>query len=84
MKVVLILTNSADLDKMQHYAKFHPGLQCMPNYLLRGFQYCIHRGKRAISLENSIMHRLEMFELGSGWGVWYSLFIKNLAHCSSH
>ena len=21
---------------------------------------------------------------GSGWGVWYSLFIKNLAHVSSH
>ena len=21
---------------------------------------------------------------GSGWGVWYSLFIKNLAHYSSH
>ena len=24
------------------------------------------------------------YKRGSGWGVWYSLFIKNLAHYSSH
>ena len=36
---VLIFTNSADPDEMQHYAAFHLGLQCLPEYQFRGFQY---------------------------------------------
>ena len=37
MKIVLILTNSADPDDMQLYAVFHLGPQCMPNYPFRDF-----------------------------------------------
>ena len=39
--VILILANSADPDKMQHYAAFHLGLHCLPKYMypFRGFQY---------------------------------------------
>ena len=39
MKIVLILTNSADPDEMQHNAAFHLGLHCLPKDPLRGFQY---------------------------------------------
>ena len=31
--------NSADPNEMQQYATFHLGLQCLPKYPLRGFQY---------------------------------------------
>ena len=37
LRVVLILANSADPDKMQHYAAFHLALHCLPKYLFRGF-----------------------------------------------
>ena len=40
LKVVLIIANSADPDEMQqHYAAFHLGLHCLPEYPFRGFQY---------------------------------------------
>ena len=39
LNVVLILTISADLDEMQHYAAFHLGLHCLQMYLFRGFRY---------------------------------------------
>ena len=32
MKIVLIRTNNADPDEMQHYAEFHPCLHCLPRY----------------------------------------------------
>ena len=35
----LNIANSADPDKMQHYAAFHMGLHCLPQYPFRGFQY---------------------------------------------
>ena len=34
----LKLANSADSDEMQHYAAFHLGLHCLPEYLFWGFQ----------------------------------------------
>ena len=39
LKVSLILANSAYPDEMQHYAALHLGLQCLPKYPFRGFQY---------------------------------------------
>ena len=35
----LFLANSADPDEMQHYAAFHLGLHCLPNFPFGGFQY---------------------------------------------
>ena len=37
LNVVLILANSEDPDKMQHYAAFHLGPYCLPKYSYRGF-----------------------------------------------
>ena len=37
LKVVLILSNSADPDKMQHNAVFHLGRYCLPKYMFRNF-----------------------------------------------
>ena len=39
LKKVFIIANSAGPDEMQHYAAFHLGLHCLPNCLLKGFQY---------------------------------------------
>ena len=39
MKNVVVLANSVDADEMQHYAAFHLGLHCLPEYTFRGFQY---------------------------------------------
>ena len=39
MKVVLILSFSADPDEMQHDTAFHLGLHCLQKYQLRGFHY---------------------------------------------
>ena len=39
MTVALHRANSVEPGEMQHYAAFHLGLHCLPNYLLRGFQY---------------------------------------------
>ena len=33
--MVLILANSVEPDEMQHYAAFHLGLHCLPNYPFR-------------------------------------------------
>ena len=38
LKIAYILANSADPDEMPPYAAFHPGLQCLPNYLFTGIQ----------------------------------------------
>ena len=35
-------------------------------------------------MEKSVLRITDWHKGGSGWGVWYSLFIKNLAHYSSH
>ena len=35
LRDVLILASNSDPDEMQHYAAFHLGLSCLPNYLLR-------------------------------------------------
>ena len=32
LNIEFIITNSADPDEMQHYATFHLGLHCLPNY----------------------------------------------------
>ena len=32
----LVLANSADPDEMQHYAAFHLGQHCLPNYPFSG------------------------------------------------
>ena len=32
------LTNSVELDEMQHYAAFHQGLYCLQKYSFRGFE----------------------------------------------
>ena len=32
-------TNSVDPDEMQHYAAFHLGLHCLPNYPFWDFSY---------------------------------------------
>ena len=37
MKIDSVLANSADPDKMQHYAAFHLGLYCLAKYAVRGF-----------------------------------------------
>ena len=37
LKVILILANSADPDGMQHYAAFHLGLHCLPEYWFMEF-----------------------------------------------
>ena len=34
-----MLADSADSDKMQHYAAFYLDLHCLPQYPFRGFQY---------------------------------------------
>ena len=39
LKVDLISTNSAHPSEMQQYAAFHLGIQCLPLYPFRGFQY---------------------------------------------
>ena len=39
LKIVLTLAKSADPDEMQQYAAFHLGLNCLPKYQSRGFQY---------------------------------------------
>ena len=39
LNVVLILSNSADPDEMQHNAAFHFGLHYLPKHPFRGFQY---------------------------------------------
>ena len=39
MTIVLILANSVDPGEMQHYAAFHLGLHCLPEYPFRGIQY---------------------------------------------
>ena len=39
LKLALILANNADPDKMQYYAAFYLGLNCLPIYPFRGFQY---------------------------------------------
>ena len=49
LKVVLFLANSADPDKMQHYAAFYLGLHCLPEYLLRVFS--IQRVKKGNNLK---------------------------------
>ena len=33
LKIDIVLTNSADPDKILPYAAFHLGLHCLPNYL---------------------------------------------------
>ena len=33
------VTNSVDPDEMPHYAAFHLGLHCLPEYPSRGFKY---------------------------------------------
>ena len=38
LEIVLILTNSAGPDEMQHYAAFHLGLHYLPQYPLKGVQ----------------------------------------------
>ena len=37
LKIYFVLANSADPDKMPHYAAFHLGLHCFPKYPLWGF-----------------------------------------------
>ena len=37
LKVVLVLSNSADPNEMQHYAAFHLGLHSLPNNTFKGF-----------------------------------------------
>ena len=37
LKVVLIITNSADPYEMQHYAAFHLVLHCLSKYPFKGF-----------------------------------------------
>ena len=39
LKLVLILANSADSDKMQHYAAFLLGLHCLPKCPFKGYLY---------------------------------------------
>ena len=36
LKIILMLANSADIDEMEHYAAFHLGLHCLPEYPFRG------------------------------------------------
>ena len=36
--LILILTNTADPDEMQHYATFHLGIHCLPKCAFRGIQ----------------------------------------------
>ena len=50
LKVILILAKSADPDEMQHYAAFHLGLHCLPNYPFRVSR--IQRFKSQISVLN--------------------------------
>ena len=38
LKIVSVLTNSADPDEMLRYAAFHLGLHCLSKYLFRGFR----------------------------------------------
>ena len=37
LKIVFVLANSADPDKMRLYVAFHLSLQCLPKNLFRGF-----------------------------------------------
>ena len=39
LKIVFFIANSAGPNEMQHYAAFHQGLHCSPNYTFMGFQY---------------------------------------------
>ena len=38
LKIIFILANSKDPDKMQLHAAFHLGLHCLPKYLFTGIQ----------------------------------------------
>ena len=38
IKIVVILVNSADSDKLPPYAAFHLGIHCLPKYLFTGIQ----------------------------------------------
>ena len=38
LKIIFVFANSADSDKMLHYAAFHQGHQCLPKYPLSGFR----------------------------------------------
>ena len=35
--VLIIISNNVDPDETQHYAAFHHGLHCLPNYLCMDF-----------------------------------------------
>ena len=38
LKIIFVLTNSADPDEMLHYAAFHLGLHCLSKNLFMGFR----------------------------------------------
>ena len=39
LKVVFVLANSVDTDKMKQYAAFHRDIHCLSKYPFKGFQY---------------------------------------------
>ena len=38
LKIAFILSNSADHNKIPHYAAFHLGVHCVPKYIFTGIQ----------------------------------------------
>ena len=69
LKDVLILANSVDSDEMQHLAAFHLGLQCLPKYPFRGFQY--------IKGQESILR----YPAGIGLNFGLSLYLQSCLLC---
>ena len=39
LKIVLVSANSVGPGEMPHYAAFYLGLNCLPKYPVRGFQF---------------------------------------------
>ena len=50
LKIVCILTNSADPDEMLPYVAFHLGLHCLSKYLFTGISY--EKGYKANQIIN--------------------------------
>ena len=39
LKITFVLASTLDPDEMSRFAAFHLGLQCLPKYPFRSFQY---------------------------------------------
>ena len=57
LKIVFVLANREDPDKMTHFGAFHLGLHCLPKYPFRGYSQSLQRVKR-LKLETVVFYLL--------------------------